>query len=107
MSCADGSRQMDAGSFDPGLSTTEPSVDASSIRQASLAGGLGGGSPSQRGARGAEPARIRKAECPQQREREGQRPLASAKRSVSSSGEREGRSPLASAKRSVSISEEI
>src|SRR5437588_801748 len=48
------------------------------VRQASIAGGLGGGAPAQRGARGAAPARRRVSAV-----------------TVSASGEREGRRPLA------------
>ena len=40
------------------LSIPEPCTGALIMRQTSFAGGLGGGSPSQRGARGAAPARI-------------------------------------------------
>src|SRR4051794_15034667 len=40
------------------LGATKACVSALIVRQTSLAGGLGGGSPTQRGARGAEPARI-------------------------------------------------
>src|SRR5438874_12597883 len=40
--------------INPGLGTTEAYAGGLIMRQASFAGGLGGGSPSQRGARGAE-----------------------------------------------------
>jgi len=53
----------------------------------SFAGGLGGSLPAQRGARGAEPARMRAAQMLPQLSRKSEGRLAP-------SGEREGRSPL-------------
>jgi hypothetical protein len=51
-----GSGEPPSGS--PALGTTEACAGALMMRQATCAGGLGGGSPAQRGARGAAPARI-------------------------------------------------
>ena len=51
--------------------TTEACADSLIALLTSIAGGLGGGSPSQRGARGAEPTRMRGAQMSFSGEREG------------------------------------
>src|SRR3954471_19878708 len=50
--------QVRAAAYDPGFGIPEACVAACIRRLTSYAGGLGGRWPAQRGARGAEPARI-------------------------------------------------
>jgi hypothetical protein len=79
--------------FDLGI--PEACAGAASTRLTACAGGLGGGVPTQRGVRGAAPARSPDERSVTSGEREGQRPLACAQRTCRiGKMEREGQRPL-------------
>jgi hypothetical protein len=94
--------QIRTGGKDLDLGITEACAGAGILALTSLAGGLGGSSPAQRGARRVPSGYSARSHPGQSAasgsgEREGPRPLASPMQSAASgSGEREGPRPLAS-----------